>query len=73
MVLGLIRQQHGYPLHFLKEEFWSDFNTYPRVVADVNGDGKADIIGFSHSGVVVALSNGAGFDPATTWLSSSFS
>ncbi len=33
----------------------------PRVVADVNGDGKADIIGFGNTGVQVAFSTGNGF------------
>ena len=31
----------------------------------VNGDGKADIIGFGGIGVWVGLSNGAGFDPVS--------
>jgi len=35
---------------------WSSFNTYPRQVADVNGDGRADIIGFASDGVYVSLS-----------------
>ena len=28
----------------------------PRYLADFNGDGKADIVGFSHDGVLVSLS-----------------
>ena len=37
----------------------------PRFVADVTGDGKADIIGFGNDGVWVALNNGNGtFQPA---------
>ncbi|MEY8200729.1 MAG: SpvB/TcaC N-terminal domain-containing protein, partial [Colwellia sp.] len=32
----------------------------PRVMADVNGDGLADIVGFASGGVVVALSDGDG-------------
>ena len=32
------------------------FDLYPRHVADVNGDGKADIVGFAAGGVQVALS-----------------
>ncbi|MBK9305891.1 MAG: VCBS repeat-containing protein [Nitrospira sp.] len=38
---------------------------HPRFVADLTGDGKADIIGFGHDGVWVALNNGSGgFHPA---------
>src|SRR5229473_5433144 len=51
---------------------------HPRFVADVTGDGKADIIGFGNDGVWVALSNGdgtfqqaklvlAGFNPGQGW------
>jgi uncharacterized protein (DUF2147 family) len=44
---------------------WSSDNLYHREVADVNGDGKADIVGFGSSGVYVALatSNGNFADP----------
>ena len=34
---------------------WSSFNSYPRQLGDVNGDGRADIVGFGSLGVVVAL------------------
>ena len=33
---------------------------HPRFVADVTGDGRADVIGFGDAGVYVALSNGDG-------------
>ena len=36
---------------------WTSFNEYPRQIADINGDGKADIIGFGYDGVQTALSN----------------
>ncbi len=39
---------------------WTSDNTYHRAVADVNGDGKADIVGFGIAGTYVALSNGDG-------------
>ncbi|HET9629219.1 MAG TPA: FG-GAP-like repeat-containing protein [Novosphingobium sp.] len=39
---------------------WTSDNTYHRVLADVNGDGKADIVGFGIAGTWVALSNGDG-------------
>ncbi|WP_233587534.1 M12 family metallopeptidase [Corallococcus sp. CA049B] len=41
---------------------------HPRTLADVNGDGLADIVGFSHRGVEVALSTGTGFTASRLWL-----
>ncbi|QSQ20116.1 VCBS repeat-containing protein [Pyxidicoccus parkwayensis] len=41
---------------------------HPRTLADVNGDGRADVIGFGHAGVYVALSTGTSFGPAQLWL-----
>jgi hypothetical protein len=40
---------------------------HPRLVGDVNGDGKDDIVGFGFDRVLVALSNGSGFDPMSQW------
>jgi pimeloyl-ACP methyl ester carboxylesterase len=37
---------------------WTSENTYPRLLADVNHDGAADIVGFGQNGVYEALSNG---------------
>ena len=34
---------------------WLGNDTHPRIVVDVNGDGSADILGFGHAGVYVAL------------------
>ncbi|BAY73647.1 VCBS repeat-containing protein [Nostoc linckia NIES-25] len=39
---------------------WTNNNDYPRMLADVNGDGRADIVGFGASSVFVSLSNGNG-------------
>jgi hypothetical protein len=39
---------------------WSSDDKYPRELADVNGDGMADIVGFGESGVYVALGTGGG-------------
>ena len=39
---------------------WSSDNTYPRELADVNGDGMADIVGFGIPGVFVSLATGGG-------------
>ncbi|NPC87315.1 VCBS repeat-containing protein, partial [Pyxidicoccus fallax] len=41
---------------------------HPRTVADVNGDGRADIVGFANDGVYVALSTGTGFTAGQFWL-----
>src|SRR5262249_24873471 len=35
--------------------------TPPRLLADVNADGRADVVGFGLAGVTVGLSNGAAF------------
>ena len=40
-----------------------------RVLADVDGDGMADVVGFGNKGVNVALSTGTGFEPARLWVS----
>lgn len=40
---------------------------HPRMVVDVNGDGRPDLVGFGDSGMLVALNSGASFAPATTW------
>jgi hypothetical protein len=39
---------------------WSSQDTYPRHIADVNGDGFSDIVGFGQAGVVVALGSANG-------------
>ena len=44
-------------------------SSHPRYVSDVNGDGKADLIGFADQGVWVSLSNGSGFQGYTQWSS----
>jgi len=37
--------------NFSSSQGWSSFNSYPRQLADVNGDGQADIVGFSPDAV----------------------
>ena len=39
---------------------WSSDDLYPRELADVNGDGMADIVGFGQAGVYVSLATGPG-------------
>jgi hypothetical protein len=60
---------------------WTSNDHYPRVLADVNGDGMADIVGFGNAGVLVSLATGGGnfaapevkllgaFNPANGWNS----
>jgi hypothetical protein len=38
---------------------------HPRFLADINGDGRQDVVGFGDAGVWTALSTGSGFGPAT--------
>jgi uncharacterized protein YbdZ (MbtH family) len=62
---------------FAPRTMWlNDFNLnagwrmadHPRMMADVNGDGRADIVGFGSSGVWVSLSTGSSFLPRTMWI-----
>lgn len=39
-----------------------------RTTADVNGDGKADIVGFGENGVYVSLSTGSSFGTQSIWV-----
>lgn len=34
---------------------WTSFDKYPRQLADVNGDGRDDIVGFGNDNVFVSL------------------
>ncbi|KZE91978.1 hypothetical protein AVP41_01531 [Microbacterium sp. TNHR37B] len=43
-------------------------STNPRMVVDVNGDGRADVVGFANSGVYVATSAGSSFSAARQWV-----
>ncbi|MCF2856616.1 S8 family serine peptidase [Pseudoalteromonas sp. SMS1] len=45
-------------------------NQHPRMMADVNGDGKQDVVGFANAGVYVALSTGSSFGPMRQWVGS---
>ena len=45
-------------LFFGRREFMTLLDKYPRFLADVNGDGRADIIGFGDAGVWEAPATG---------------
>lgn len=41
---------------------------HERILADVNGDSRADIVGFGNEGTYVALSSGSAFGATARWL-----
>jgi glucose/arabinose dehydrogenase len=51
---------------------WSSDNTYPRELADVNGDGRADIVGFGAAGVYVSLATTGGHFAGPTFELAAF-
>jgi hypothetical protein len=66
-----INQNESFSLD--EKEIWlADFvwpADFDRTLADVNGDGKDDVVGFNNNhGVYVALSTGNGFGPKQKWL-----
>ena len=46
--------------NFGTSQGWATQDGFARTVGDVNGDGKADLIGFGYAGAVVSLGNGDG-------------
>ncbi len=42
---------------------WTSQDLYPRLLGDINGDGKADVVGFGSTGVVTSLAAVAGALP----------
>ena len=51
---------------------WSSDDLYHRELADVNGDGMADIVGFGQAGVYVSLATGNGHFAAQTFELAAF-
>jgi hypothetical protein len=47
---------------------WDIVNRHPVILADINGDGMADIVGFGGNQVLVALSTGSRFLPLEAWV-----
>lgn len=50
---------------------WTNQSTYPRYIADVDGDHKLDIIGFYTNNVYVGLGTGTNFQSPIIWYNSS--
>jgi hypothetical protein len=52
--------------NFGRSQGWTSQDVFKRELADVNGDGVSDIVGFGNAGTYVALADGAGgFGPAS--------
>ena len=51
---------------------WTSQNLSPRELADVNGDGMADIVGFAQGGAYVSLATGNGSFAAPTFELAAF-
>ena len=51
---------------------WTSDDLYPRTLADVNGDGMADIVGFGSAGVFVSLATGGGHFASPTFELAAF-
>jgi len=49
---------------------WMNWDSFPRQLADVDGDGRADIVGFGRTATYVSLSKGDHFDLPTPWIAS---
>lgn len=54
--------------NFTSDEGWST-NFHIRQLADVNGDGMDDVVGFAHEGVRVGISTGSSFEEQELWIS----
>src|SRR5262245_22731826 len=63
-LVGLSDGVVQFPMGVVRACFWIAggwrVDRHPRFLADVTGDGRADIVGFGDDGVYVALSNGDG-------------
>jgi len=51
---------------FTEQTGWVSQDKYTRFLADVNGDGMADIVGFHESNMYISFSTGSGFAPPIT-------
>jgi hypothetical protein len=45
------------------DQAWRIAN-HPRFIADINGDGRRDVVSFGNDGVWISLSTGSGFSQA---------
>lgn len=57
---------------FSQRQGWTSQDATPRLLADMDGDGDVDIVGFGSTGVFVGLNNGAGTITTIQRISTSF-
>ena len=69
---GFESEPNRWTTAFSEDSGWPALE-YPRMLADVDGDGDADAVGFGSDGVYVALSNGKRFSTHITRWSTAFS
>jgi aqualysin 1 len=66
-LMGGLEPYKSWTTVFTYADRWRTYR-HERELADVNGDGKADIVGFGESGVQVALSDGSKFVSSGIWI-----
>ena len=48
---------------------WTNQEEFPRAVGDVDGDGKADLVGFGNRMTYLSFSTGSRFEEPQEWIS----
>ncbi|WP_158558945.1 FG-GAP repeat domain-containing protein [Rhodoferax lacus] len=57
---------------FSPSQGWANNDAYPRMLVDMDGDGRPDVVGFANDGMYVATNNGNGFNPPVQRIGGEF-